>query len=237
MRKLPLAEAIRQNQYPGTGIVAGLSSDGGSIITVFYSCAFGKEEKNRALVEDGGGVLLKSVNDLSDSEGGNVLYQPVLTFENKILMGNGAHTEQVFDLLTAGKSFTSAVKDLNCLDDAPLFTPRITGLADIVDGRPAFDMSVIRCAEADGSGIVRGSFSYRDVKPGSGFYIYGFSYGTTPDEAFTGEPIRIEMGISIFDVVADVWENLRADARVSMWARSVDISSHRAISRIINLAR
>lgn len=237
MRKLALADAIRQNNLPGTGIVCGLSSDGGSIITVYYTCAFNKEERGRVLVEDGGGVLLKTLPALNDSEAGSVLYQPVLTFENKILMGNGDHTEKVFDQLIAGKSFTSAMRPLHCLDDAPLYTPRITALADIVDGSPVFEMSVIRCGDSDGSGTVSGSFAYRDVKPGSGFFIYGFSYGTTPDEAFTGEPVRLEMAMSIFDVVADVWENLRPDARISMWARSVDISSHRSVSRIINLAR
>lgn len=237
MRRLSLAEAIRQNQYPGTGIICGLSNDGSSIVTVYYICAFGQDEKNRALIEDGGGVLLKTLPALADSEAGNVLYQPVLTFENKILVCNGNHSEQVFDSLIAGHSLPTAVRHFGCLDDAPLYTPRLTVLADIVDGKPAFELSVIRCAEEDGSGTVRSCFSYRDIKPGNGYFVYGFSYGTTPEQAFMGEPIRLELGLSIFDVVADVWENLRPDARVSMWARCVDIETHRAVSRIINLAR
>ena len=184
-------------------------------------------------MEDGGGVVIRPVED---TVGAQNLYQPVLTFENKMLIGNGSHVESIFSTLSNGKSFGRAVKEQACLSRDDGLAPRLTALIDMSDADFFMDLRITKAADSTG-GIMRHSFKYVDIPAGTGYLMSMFRGTPQSYSDFEGEPAPVELGASIFDIVADIWENLSPHERVSLWVGSISMKSHRSISRIINTVR
>ena len=229
MTKRTLADVIWSSGYPGAGILVGKSTDSESAITAFFICGVEGDTLERRFVEDGGGILVQDAL-------GNTLYQPVLTFENKILIGNGAHTESIFSTFAAGMSFGRSVKEQMWLSTEDGMAPRITALIDMGENDFDIDLRLTKALSPEG-GITRQSFKYAQIAAGTGYLLnmYKGSAGNYSD--YEGEPALVELGGSIFDTVADIWENLSSHERVSLWVRSTNMKNHKSISRIINRNR
>ena len=233
MIRRTLADSIWSAGYTGAGILGGKSADSESVITAFFLCGEEDDAHRLRFVEDGGSVALQTVDGPSGSQ---ILYQPVLTFENKVLIGNGAHTESIFSTLSVSKSFGRAVKEQMYLRSDDSLAPRITALVDMGETDFDMDLRITKAISPDG-GIMRQSFKYAEVPAGTG-YLMNMYKGTQQNPTdFEGEPISVELGASIFDIVADIWENLNPRERVSLWVRSTNMKNHRSISRIINKYR
>ncbi len=233
MARRTLADAVWSSAYPGAGILAGKSLDGESAIAAFFICGTEGPETRRRFVEDGGGVVIQPAEG---EPGGAHIYQPVLSFENKMLIGNGSHIESIFSTLSDGKSFGRAVKEQACLSMDDALAPRITALIDMGENDFDMDLRITKAADPQG-GIMRQSFKYAEILPGTGYLLnmYKGTPGNYTD--FEGEPIAVELGASIFDIVADIWENLPSHERISLWVGATNMHSHRSISRIINKNR
>ncbi|MBR4236188.1 MAG: hypothetical protein IKR85_09040 [Clostridia bacterium] len=232
MAFISISEAISKYSYPGAGILAGKSEDSSNILTACFICGRDDESMSRRFVEEGGGVVIEPSGSITRA---NLIYQPVLAFENKILIGNGTHTEHIFSDLAEGKSFGRAVREQVCLDDGPEYMPRITALIDMAENDFFMDMRLTKAADAEGRGILRNAFKFSELPEGCGALLT--MYAPDGDTAFTGEPAAVHIEGSIFDMVADIWENLNPASRVSLWVRQTDMKSHKCISRIINRVR
>jgi len=224
-----IAEAIKRIDNLGSGIIIGKSQDGRSLLTAYFVCCSSSAGLHRRFVEDGGGITIESTEESNAVT--DLIYQPVLTFENKVLIGNGNHVEAVYTALSEGKSFHNAVKCDGIEENKGV---KLTTLVDIVGDDFNVDMRLSKPLSQDSSCIARESFSFSSIKPGTAFMLTENigSYGLT--KAFEGEPIVLDYNGSIFDVVADIWENMNSLNRVSLWVRETELISHRAISRIIN---
>lgn len=233
MTKRTLADAIWSAGYTGAGILAGKSADAESAVAAFFLCAPEGEEMRRRFVEDGGGVIIAPMDDTGSALH---VYQPVLTFENKMLIGNGSHIESIFTTLSDGKSFGRAVREQMYLSDADFLAPRITALIDMGETDFDLDLRLTKAIDPQG-GIMRQSFKYAEIPAGMGYLMSMYKGTAASHTDFEGEPIPVELGGSIFDIVADIWENLNPHERVSLWVRSTNMKNHRSISRIINKYR
>ena len=176
------------------------------------------------------------IQSVDSSVNSMLIYQPVLTFENKMLIGNGSHTESIFRTLSDGKSFGRAVREQMYLTSDDGLAPRITALLDMGESDFDLDLRITKAADPAG-GIMRQSFKYAEISAGTGYLLSMYKGTAQSYSEFEGEPVPVELGMSIFDIVADIWENLSARERVSLWVRSTDMKSHRSISRIINRHR
>ncbi|MBQ3762976.1 MAG: hypothetical protein II875_13335 [Clostridia bacterium] len=234
MLRHTLADAIWSAGYPGAGILAGKSVDGESAVAAFFVCGLTDSDLQRRFVEDGGGVLLQPAEGAPNNALN--IYQPVITFENKMLIGNGAHTESIFNTFQNGKSFGRAVKEQMCLSRDDSLAPRITALIDMGENDFDVDLRITKAADEQG-GIKRQSFKYAEIMPGTGYLLSMYQGTPNSFSDFEGEPRSVELGASIFDIVADIWENLSSHERVSLWVKCTSMKSHRSISRIINKNR
>ena len=88
-----------------------------------------------------------------------------------------------------------------------------------------------------GASTGRHVFSYENIPAGTGYYLHSYEYDANPLPSFTGEPVQVSLNGSIFDIVADIWENLNAENKVALWVRTIDLTSHKGMSRIINKNR
>lgn len=237
MKAISLGGAVGRVSYPGCGVIAGRSADGLSAVIAYFIMGRSPLTKNRIFIEDGGGVKIEPFIKNVMRDEALLVYSPVLAFENKVLIGNGAHTEQVYGTLASGRSFEEAISGLSYIPDAPNFTPRLTGLVSMDGESFNLKMSLVKSMDPYGASVGRYVFEYENVPAGTGYYLHTCAFDANPLPAFSGEPIQVSVNGSIFDIVADVWENMNAENKVSLWVRTVDLKTHKSMSRIINKNR
>ena len=232
MEKLSLSQAIKTLEYPGSGIISGKSADGSCAISAFFICGVGMRMTNRVFVEDGDSISIEAFGIEEIPK--NLLYRPIMVNENRLLIGNSSHVEYLYQKYVSRPRAACAFSDVKCMDDEPFFTPRISCLVDISGHEPNYTFNI---AKKSGSAALNQTFNISNIENGTGYMLTAFEGSSYPPMAYEGEPCAIKLEGSIFDVVADVWENLRSETRVSLWVRSIDLHSHKAISRIINRNR
>ena len=234
MKAISLGSAVSRVSYPGCGMIAGKSADGNSAVAAYFIMGRTPLSKNRLFIEDGGGVTIQPFIESVARNMDALLYAPVLAFENKLVMGNGAHTEDLYKALLNGSSFEESVTKQDFLKDAPHFTPRITSLVSMDGSDFNLRMSIVKRMDEAGQSAGRYIFDYTNVPAGTGYYMHTFDCDASVLPSFSGEPIPVTVNGSIFDMVADIWENLNAENKVSLWVRTIDLYSHKSMSRIIN---
>ena len=85
----------------------------------------------------------------------------------------------------------------------------------------------------DGEVCNRYTFSYTPVA-GLGHYIHTYNCDGNPIPTFTGEPERVVIPNDIDEFTNEIWENLDADNKVSLYVRYIDFASGKTESRLIN---
>ena len=58
MQKLSLEQELKENAYPGRGIVIGKSPDGKYAVTAYFIMGRSENSRNRVFVEDARGVIV-----------------------------------------------------------------------------------------------------------------------------------------------------------------------------------
>ena len=56
MEKISLENELKNNSYPGRGIVIGRSADGKTAVTAYFIMGRSENSRNRVFVEDGEGI-------------------------------------------------------------------------------------------------------------------------------------------------------------------------------------
>ncbi|MCF0132509.1 MAG: inosine monophosphate cyclohydrolase, partial [Blautia sp.] len=56
MEMIALDRELRENAYPGRGIIIGRSSDGTKAVTAYFIMGRSENSRNRVFVEDGEGI-------------------------------------------------------------------------------------------------------------------------------------------------------------------------------------
>ena len=237
MEATSLGSAVARVSYPGCGVICGKTEDGLSAVTACFIMGRSPLSKNRRFVEDGGGVRIEPFIEAAARDQETLIYAPVLAFDNRLLMGNGSHAESAYHAFIGGKSFYDAVCEQHYFSDKPHYTPRVTALTTIDGKRLSLSMSVVKRVSDDSPAACRNVFQYDDLVPGTGYYLHSYECDADPLPPVTGEPVQVSVGGSIFDIVADIWENLNAENKVSLWVRTVDLASRKSMSRIINKNR
>lgn len=237
MKAISLGSAVARVSYPGCGMICGKTADGLSAVMACFIMGRSPLSKNRRFVEEGGGVKIEPFIQNAMRNPDTLVYSPVLAFDNRLLMGNGSHTEDAYRAFVDGKSFAEAVSEQRYFSDTPNNTPRITALATINGTNLALSMSVVKRMNEETDTVCRYVFRYDDIAPGTGCYLHSYECDANPLPPVMGEPVQVAVGGSIFDIVADIWENLNAENKVSLWVRTVDLASRKSMSRIINKNR
>jgi len=237
MKAISIGAAVGRVSYPGCGMIAGRSADGTNAVIAYFIMGRSPLTKNRLFVEDGGGVrIVPHIKEAMRNES-LLLYSPVLAFENKVLIGNGSHVESAYNELVSGKSFEDFVEKLSYTPDAPNFTPRLTGLVSTDGESFSVKMSLVKSMDPMGASVGSYIFNYNNIPAGMCYYMHTCAFDANPLPPFSGEPIQVSVNGSIFDIVADIWENMNAENKVSMWVRTIDLKTHKSMSRIINKNR
>lgn len=234
MQKLDIYEELKANAYPGRGIVIGKSADDKSAVTAYFIMGRSENSRNRVFVEDGDGIRTQAHDPSKMEDPHLIIYAPVRVLGNKTIVTNGDQTDTIYDLMNQQMTFEQSLRTREFEDDAPNFTPRISGIIKTTDGNFNYAMSILKSDDGDDSSCLRYTYSYNNPKAGEGRFIHTYMGDGSPLPSFEGEPKKVEIPNDIDEFTNGLWDALNADNKVSLFVRFIDLETGGIQSRIVN---
>ena len=231
---MQLDQKLKNNSYPGRGIVIGRSADGKTAVTAYFIMGRSTTSRNRVFVTDGEGIRTKAFDPSKLEDPSLVIYAPVRVLGNDTIVTNGDQTDTIYDGFAKGLTFEQALRSREFEPDAPNYTPRISGVLHIEKGSFEYAMSILKSNHGDPACCNRYTFTYDNPLPGEGHFIHTYMGDGNPLPSFQGEPERVEIEGDIDSFANMLWDNLNQENKVSLFVRFIDIVSGASETRIIN---
>ncbi len=233
IRTIP--EELNSLSYHGRGIMIGKSADGKNAVTAYFIMGRSENSRNRIFVEDGDGIRTEAFDESKMVDPHLIIYSPVRVLGNKTIVTNGDQTDTVYELMDRQMTFEQALRTREFEDDAPNFTPRISGIIRLENGDMNYAFSILKSAEGDGSSCQRYTYAYSNPLCGRAKFIHTYKCDGNPLPSFEGEPKTLELPDVGIDELTDIlWNNLNADNKVSLFVRYIDLETGKTDSRIAN---
>ena len=234
MQTKDIAKELNENSYPGRGIILGKSADGKKAVCAYFIMGRSENSRNRVFVEDGDGIRTQAFDPSKLTDPSLIIYAPVRVLGNKTIVTNGDQTDTIYELMDRQQTFEQALRTREFEPDAPNFTPRISGIMHVDNGKYNYAMSILKSNQGDSSSCNRFTFAYENPKAGEGRFIHTYMGDGNPLPSFEGEPELIEIPDDIDAFTSLLWDNLNPDNKVSLFVRFIDIASGSFESRIVN---
>ena len=164
-----------------------------------------------------------------------IIYAPVRVLGSKTIVTNGDQTDTIYELMDKQMTFEQALRTREFEDDAPNYTPRISGIIRLENGDMNYAMSILKSADGDGSSCQRYNYAYSNPLKGRAKFIHTYKCDGNPLPSFEGEPKTLELPDMDIDALTDhIWQNLNEDNKVSLFVRYIDLATGCFESRIVN---
>ena len=235
MKKLALGQEIASTTYPGRGIVIGRSADGSKAVIAYFIMGRSSNSRNRIFVEDGEGIRTEAFDPSKMEDPSLIIYAPVRVLGNKTIVTNGDQTDTIYEGMDSQMTFEQSLRSREFEPDAPNYTPRISGILHVEDGKYNFAMSILKSNDGDPSSCNRFTFAYNGIPAGEGRFLHTYMGDGNPLPSFEGEPTRVSIEENDIDAFTKlVWESLNEDNKVSLFTRMIDIATGKYETRIVN---
>lgn len=234
MQKIKLEEELKQNAYPGRGIVIGRSADGNYAVTAYFIMGRSVNSRNRIFVEDKEGIRTQAFDPSKLEDPSLIIYAPVRVLGKRTIVTNGDQTDTIYEGLQKGLTFEQSLRSREFEPDGPNYTPRISGILEVADGKFSYAMSLLKSDDQDPSSCLRHTFTYENPKAGEGRFLHTYLHDGSPLPSFEGEPKKVELEGGIDAFTQMLWESLNEENKVSLFVRYLDIQSGAWETRIRN---
>lgn len=234
METLNIYEELQNNPYPGRGIVIGKSADGKSAVTAYFIMGRSTNSRNRVFVEDGDGIRTQAHDPSKLEDPHLIIYAPVRVLGNKTIVTNGDQTDTIYELMNQQMTFEQSLRTREFEDDAPNYTPRISGIIKSENGAFNYAMSILKSADGDPSSCQRFTFSYNNPVNGIGHFIHTYKANENPLPSFEGEPKKVAITDGIDEFTDKLWNALNEENKVSLFVRYIDLETGKTDTRIVN---
>ena len=230
-----LENELNSLAYHGRGIIIGKSVDGKKAITAYFIMGRSVNSRNRVFVAEGDAMRTKAFDESKMTDPHLIIYYPVRVLGNKTIVTNGDQTDTIYELMDKQMTFEQALRTREFEDDAPNYTPRISGIIHHENGEMNYAMSILKSADGDGSSCQRYTYAYSNPLAGRAKFIHTYKADGNPLPSFEGEPKTLELPDVDIDTMTDIiWKNLNEDNKVSLFVRYIDLESNEVETRIVN---
>ncbi len=234
MEMISLEKELKENSYPGRGIVIGRSADGTKAVTAYFIMGRSVNSRNRVFVEDGEGIRTQAYDPSKLSDPSLIIYAPVRVLGNKTIVTNGDQTDTIYEGMDRQLTFEQSLRSREFEPDAPNYTPRISGILHIEGGKYSYALSILKSSNGDPSACNRFTFAYENCVAGEGHFIHTYKCDGDPLPSFEGEPKLVAIPDDMEEFAQMLWTSLNEDNKVSLFVRYIDIASGKYESKIIN---
>ena len=231
---LQLEQELKSNAYPGRGIVIGRSANGKYAVTAYFIMGRSANSRNRVFVAEGEGIRTQAFDPSKLEDPSLIIYAPVRVLGNKTIVTNGDQTDTIYEGMDKQLTFEQSLRSREFEPDGPNYTPRISGIMHIENGKFNYAMSILKSNNGDPSSCNRYTFAYENPRAGEAHFIHTYMGDGNPLPSFEGEPTPVAIEGDIDTFTSFVWENLNEDNKVSLFVRYIDIETGAYESRIIN---
>ena len=235
MKISTIKEELNSLTYHGRGIIIGKSADSKKAVTAYFIMGRSVNSRNRVFVAEGDAMRTKAFDESKMVDPHLIIYYPVRVLGNKTIVTNGDQTDTIYELMDKQMTFEQALRTREFEDDAPNFTPRISGIIHHENGGMNYALSILKSAEGDDSSCQRFTYAYSDPIAGKAKFIHTYACDGDPLPSYEGEPKTLELPDMDIDALTDlIWDHLNEDNKVSLFVRYIDLDSGAAETRIVN---
>ena len=234
MELLNLSEELKNNAYPGRGIVIGKTPDGKQAVTAYFIMGRSSNSRNRVFVEEGEGIRTQAFDPSKLEDPSLIIYAPVRVLGNKTIVTNGDQTDTIYEGMDKQLTFEQSLRSREFEPDGPNYTPRISGILHIENGGYNFAMSILKSNNGNPDSCNRYTFAYQNPVAGEAHFIHTYMGDGNPLPSFEGEPKLVGLEGDIDTFTSLVWENLNEENKVSLFVRYIDIETGKYETRIVN---
>lgn len=231
---LSLEQELKENSYPGRGIVIGRSKDGRYAVTAYFIMGRSTNSRNRIFVEEGEGIRTEAFDSSKLEDPSLIIYAPVRVLGNRTIVTNGDQTDTVYEGFEKGLTFEEALQSREFEPDAPNYTPRISGVMQVENGSYRYAMSILKSNDGDASSCLRYTFDYENPAAGEGRFIHTYMHDGAPLPSFLGEPKKVEIPDDMEGFTEMLWSSLNEENKVSLFVRYIDIATGEYRTKIVN---
>lgn len=234
MKTLDIATLLRENAYPGRGIILGKTPDGKNAVIAYFIMGRSVNSRNRVFEATADGIRTKAFDESKLSDPHLIIYSPVRVLGNKTIVTNGDQTDTIYDHMDRQETFEQSLRTREYEDDAPNYTPRISGIVHMEEDSFNYAMSILKSADGNPDSVHRFTFSYNNPLCGEGHFIHTYMGDGNPLPSFEGEPEKIAT-VNDIDAFTDMlWNSLNEDNKVSLFVRYINVETKQATDRIVN---
>ena len=209
MKMLSIEEELKNNSYPGRGIIIGKTPDGKKAVTAYFIMGRSENSRNRIFVEDGEGIRTQAFDPSKLTDPSLIIYAPVRVLGNKIIVTNGDQTDTIYEGMDKQLTFEQTLRSREFEPDGPNYTPRISGIMHIENGTYNYAMSILKSNNGSPESCNRYTFAYENPAAGEGHFIHTYMCDGDPLPSFEGEPklIGIPDDMEVFTDL--LWKQLK----------------------------
>ncbi len=234
MEMLNIEKELQNNPYPGRGIILGKSQDGRKAVTAYFIMGRSENSRNRIFVEEGEGIRTQAFDPSKLTDPSLIIYAPVRVLENKTIVTNGDQTDTIYEGIKKQLTFEQSLRSREFEPDGPNFTPRISGIMQIENGKYDYALSILKSRQGNPQSCQRFTYTYENPAAGEGHFIHTYNKNESPLPSFEGEPKWISIPDDINRFTDILWKNLNEENKVSLFVRYIDIASGTYETRILN---
>ena len=234
MKMISIEKELKENSYPGRGIIVGRSEDGTKAVIAYFIMGRSSNSRNRIFVEDGEGIRTQAFDPSKLEDPSLIIYAPVRVLGNKTIVTNGDQTDTIYDGMDKQLTFEQSLRSREFEPDGPNYTPRISAVLHLEKGEFNYAMSILKSNNGNSESCNRYTFAYNKVPAGEGHFISTYMHDGNPLPSFEGEPKWMEIPDDMDAFAELLWSSLNEDNKVSLFVRYIDIATGKYESKIIN---
>ena len=97
-------ELLKDNTYPGRGIIIGKTPDGTKAMTAYFIMGRSDNSRNRIFTEKNGEVFTEPFDASKVQDPSLIIYAAIRSYDNNLIVTNGNQTDTIWDGLKEGKT-------------------------------------------------------------------------------------------------------------------------------------
>ena len=228
-----LFQILKENPYPGRGILAGRSADGKKAVIAYFIMGRSENSRNRIFEYTEDGIRTRAFDESKMTDPSLIIYHPVRLLPNGLLVvTNGDQTDTIAEHIAQGHCYRHALNTRKFEPDGPNWTPRISGVMK-PDG--SYNLSILKSLDGDPACCCRYFFEYDHPLCGVGHLIHTYQDNSEPLPSFEGEPRRVTISAqSAQSWAEDIWAALNEENKVSLFVQLIDLATQERDTVIIN---
>ncbi len=206
---MDLCEYLKNNQYPGRGILIGRYGE--EDVIAYFIMGRSANSRNRVFKKSDDILYTKAYDESKVKDPSLIIYNAIREYDDQIIVTNGDQTDTIYEFLKQGKGFAQALETRVYEPDAPNYTPRISALVS----KDNYTISILKKYEEKCQRL----YSYYIKRDHVGHFISTYDHDGDPLPAFSTDPLLCEIDLPFEEYSQKLWESLNEENKVSLYVR------------------